>query len=102
MHPWCSGAGFRRGSDAQERPLTLDEAIAKALVRNPDAEAAQEAEKVGEARHQQAVARFLPRVDYIESFNRSNNPVFVFGSLLNQGRFTEENFAIDKLNNPEP
>jgi outer membrane protein TolC len=86
---------------AQETPLTLDEAIEKALLRNPDAEAAQEAEKAGKARHQQAVARFLPRVDYIESWDNGNNPVYVFGSLLNQGRFTEENFAIDRLNNPD-
>ena len=35
-----------------------------------------------------------------ETFTRSNNPVFVFGTLLEQGRFGPENFAIDSLNHP--
>jgi outer membrane protein TolC len=80
----------------------LEEAVEKALQHNPTARAAIEAEKASDARRDQAVARFLPRVDYIESFGRSNNPVFVFGTLLNQGRFTEENFSSDNLNNPDP
>ena len=33
---------------------------------------------------------------------RGNQPVFVFGSLLNQRNFTEANFAIDALNHPDP
>ena len=36
----------------------------------------------------------------MESFQSSNNPVFAFGSLLNQRRFAESNFRIDSLNNP--
>ena len=32
---------------------------------------------------------------------RSNNPVFVFGSLLTQHQFTEQNFAIGRLNRPD-
>jgi len=35
-----------------------------------------------------------------ESVTTSNNPVFVFGSLLEQGRFGPNNFLIDSLNNP--
>jgi outer membrane protein TolC len=35
------------------------------------------------------------------SFTRSNNPVFVFGSLLEQGQFGPENFAINSLNHPD-
>jgi outer membrane protein TolC len=31
-----------------------------------------------------------------------NNPVFVFGSLLEQGRFRQRNFDLQSLNNPEP
>jgi outer membrane protein TolC len=96
------GLGLPAPAWAQDVPLSLEEAIEKALQNNPSARAAQEAEKAGEAQHDQAVARFLPRIDYIESFGRSNNPVFAFGTLLNQGRFTEEHFAVDKLNNPDP
>jgi outer membrane protein TolC len=94
--------GLPPKAGAQEIPLSLEEAIEKALQQNPSARAAVEAEKASDAQHDQAVARFLPRVDYIESFGRSNNPVFAFGTLLNQGRFTEQNFSIDNLNNPDP
>lgn len=94
--------GLPAASGARDVPLSLDEAIEKALQQNPSARAALEAEKISEAQHHQAVARFLPRIDYIETFGRSDNPVFVFGTLLNQGRFTEKNFSIDNLNDPEP
>lgn len=95
------GAGSSSAAHAQEVPLALGEAIARALEHNPSAEAARQAEEASRAQRSQAVSRFFPQVDYIESFNRSNNPVFVFGSLLNQGRFTEENFALDQLNHPD-
>ena len=42
----------------------------------------------------------LPKVNYSESFARSNNPVFVFSSLLTQHQFGIENFAIGPLNRP--
>ncbi len=90
------------GAQVRGVPLSLEAAIEKALLQNPSVSVAKEAQTISQSRQSQAVARFLPRLDYIESFNRSNNPVFVFGSLLNQGRFTEDNFDIDKLNNPDP
>jgi len=49
----------------------------------------------------QARAGGLPKLNYSESFTRSNNPVFVFGSLLTQHQFTEQNFAIGPLNRPD-
>ncbi len=43
----------------------------------------------------------LPKVNYSESFARSDNPVFVFSSLLTQHQFGAENFAIGPLNRPD-
>ena len=54
-----------------------------------------------EARLKQAKSGWWPRVNYQESWQRSNNPVFVFSSRLMQRRFTEQNFAIDDLNHPD-
>ena len=48
-----------------------------------------------------ARAAFLPRIDVSESWQRGNQPVFVFSSLLSQRRFSEANFAIDALNHPD-
>ncbi|MFK8843555.1 hypothetical protein, partial [Escherichia coli] len=49
----------------------------------------------------QARAGFRPKVDVAESWQRGNQPVFVFGSLLAQGRFEAQNFALAALNHPD-
>jgi outer membrane protein TolC len=43
----------------------------------------------------------LPKLNYTESFARSDNPVFVFSSLLTQHQFGTENFNIGPLNRPD-
>ena len=86
---------------AQER-LLLPEAIAAALTANPDVVAAHAATGEAEEQLPQARAGFLPRVDFIQSWQRGNQPVFVFGSLLAQRQFTEADFALGQLNDPEP
>ncbi len=82
-------------------PLTLQEAIARATAGNLDARIAALAEKEAAHRVDQARAGYLPRVDASETWQRGNQPVFVFGSLLNQRRFTEADFALDALNHPD-
>jgi outer membrane protein TolC len=88
-------------SHAQTR-LTLADAIARARSQNPDARAAEIAEREALTRVDQARAGYFPRVDFSEAWQRGNQPVFVFGSLLAQRRFTESNFAIAALNHPDP
>jgi outer membrane protein len=81
--------------------LTLPEAIARAQAANPDARAAEVAERQAAARLTQARAGYLPSVDLTESWQRGNQPVFVFSSLLAQRQFAASNFAIDALNRPD-
>jgi outer membrane protein TolC len=64
--------------------------------------AAEAGEREAAARVRQAHAGWLPRVDFTEGIQRGDMPVYVFGSLLSQRRFTEANFAIDALNHPDP
>jgi outer membrane protein TolC len=85
-----------------QQPLSLQQAVETALGSHPALEAAQAGRDESAAGIQQARAGYLPQVDFSESWQRSNNPVFVFGSLLNQGQFGESNFAISSLNNPDP
>ena len=86
---------------AAQTPLTLTEAIARARARNPDAAGAAAAEREAAQRVTQARAGYLPKVDVIESWQRGNQPVFVFSSLLAQRQFTASNFAIGALNHPD-
>jgi outer membrane protein TolC len=85
---------------AAQAPLTLSEAIARARAQNPDAGSSAAAEREAAARVTQARAGYLPRVDATESWQRGNQPVFVFGSLLSQRRFTAADFALGALNHP--
>jgi outer membrane protein len=86
---------------AAQEVLSLREAVDLALRLNPLVAAANAGEKEAEARIHQALSRYMPRVQFSESLQRSNNPVFVFTSLLTQQQFGEGNFAIDALNRPD-
>jgi outer membrane protein TolC len=72
-----------------------------ALRSNPLVAAAGAGEKEAEARIRQARTGYMPRAQFTEALQRSNNPVFVFSSLLTQHQFSESNFAIGSLNNPD-
>src|SRR3954452_16120667 len=85
---------------AQEA-LTLRQAVDLALRSNPLVAAAGAGEREAEARIHQARSGYLPRMQFSESLQRGNNPVFVFSSLLTQHQFSDANFATDSLNRPD-
>jgi outer membrane protein len=82
--------------------LSLADAIARARRHSTAARGAAAAELEANARVDQARAGYFPRVDVSESWQRGNQPVFAFSSLLAQRRFTAEAFALDALNHPSP
>jgi len=82
--------------------LTLQQAADEALSRNPAVAAADATRAVAAAHLAGARAARLPRVELTESATRGNNPVFVFGSLLEQGVFGAEHFNPAFLNDPDP
>lgn len=81
-------------------PLTLRQAAAEALSRNPQIAAAASEVDAARARLSQARATWLPVVNASANSSRSDNPVFVFASLLEQGRFAQQYFDPNFLNNP--
>jgi outer membrane protein TolC len=83
-----------------QSPLSLSEAIARAKAHNPDALSAAAAEREAAERVTQARAGFFPKVDAAASWQRGNQPAFVFSALLAQRRFTAADFALDALNHP--
>jgi len=58
--------------------------------------------QIADAQLKEARAGWFPLLQFSETFTRGNNPVYVFGSLLEQARFTQANFSLPALNNPEP
>ena len=87
-------------SAAAQTPLSLSDAIARARAQNPDASSSAVGEREAAQRVIQARAGYWPRVDVAESWQRGNQPVFVFSSLLAQRQFTAADFALDALNHP--
>jgi outer membrane protein len=84
---------------AQQR-LSISEAVARALANNPDLAVDAPGQQAARSEFKSTRAGYLPRLDFEQSYLAGNNPVFVFGTLLTQQRFTAENFALPALNSP--
>jgi len=80
--------------------LSLREAVQLALRENKAIAANGAAALAATSRVDEARSGRLPKLNYSESVVRSNNPVFVFSSLLTQHQFGIENFNIGSLNRP--
>jgi outer membrane protein len=82
-------------------PMSLKDAVHLALDKNKAMEASAAAREAAESRVSEARSGNLPKVNYSESWARSDNPVFVFSSLLTQHQFGEQNFQLGPLNQPD-
>ena len=82
-------------------PLTIAQAIEKASRQHPRVEAY--GAKVDGARERitQARSGFLPQAYVSEKFDRTNNPMWAFGTKLNQSSITAPDFDPDRLNTPD-
>lgn len=87
---------------AAQPPLTLDAAVREALEQNRTLVAARSTVTEADLHTREARAGRLPRITVAETWQRGNQPVFVFSSLLAARQFAAANFAIDALNHPDP
>jgi outer membrane protein TolC len=81
--------------------VTLDRAVQQALAQNASLRASRAAVSEADARVAETRSGWYPRVSVTETWQRGNQPVFVFGSLLSSREFAAKNFAIDALNHPD-
>jgi len=82
-------------------PMSIKDAVHRALEKNKSIEASTDAQNAAESHVAGARGGKLPKVNYSESWARSDNPIFVFSSLLTQHQFGEQNFQIGPLNRPD-
>jgi len=82
--------------------LTLERAVGETLARNHALQAARAGADQAAAQADAAQSAWYPRLSVAESWQRGNQPVFVFGTLLSSRQFAAENFLIDSLNHPDP
>src|SRR6266540_308659 len=85
-----------------QEPLTLDRALSAALAHNASLRASRAGVDEAVAGVTEARSGLFPRFSVTESWQRGDQPVFVFSSLLSARQFAATNFAIDALNHPDP
>ncbi|UCH79847.1 MAG: TolC family protein [Nitrospiraceae bacterium] len=81
--------------------LTLKQAVNMALRDNPDLKAYTWSIYSQKNNANAEKGRYYPRFNIEERFLRTDNPTFGFMSKLNQERFSQEDFLINRLNNPD-
>ena len=91
---------FARGAEAGASRLSLADAIATALQQNPNIEAAESQLQAAGERVVQAKSGFHPQLDFTEGYKNTTNPMWAFGTKLNQGVITSEDFDPARLNDP--
>jgi outer membrane protein len=96
------GAGQTNAEGPSRYPAALSptQAVEIALKENPSLSAARLQVEIADQRVVQGRAGFLPRLSVSEGFQRTDNPPQVFTTKLNQESFTAQDFAIDRLNQP--
>ncbi len=86
---------------ANTQPLELKDALNAVLTHNRMVLAALNDEDAAKANLDYADSFALPRFDLSGGYTYSNNPVSAFAFRMNQGRFTQKDFDIAELNDPD-
>jgi len=81
--------------------LTLEQAVDKAITHNPGLQAAQFQSLSAQEKIIQARSGALPQIYFQEQINRTTNPMWAFGTKLNQESITASDFNPDLLNEPD-
>ena len=82
--------------------LTLEQAVDTALRNNPGLKAADAQIEAADAGVLGSASGFLPKVMVSETWSKTDNPLMVLGTKLNQEILTSSDFNPTVINNPEP
>lgn len=91
-----AAAAFADDTGMESRSWTPKEAVIFALKNSPDSRIAAQRINAAIARRDMAESPFRPRLNLSAGYDQTNNPMYSFGNILNQGSFDE---TID-FNNP--
>ena len=85
----------------QEISISLEEVLSKAAEKNYTIKISEEDLNAAKAEYNQTKSVFLPNINVSYSGIATTNPLMAFGSKLNQGILTAEDFNPDLLNDPD-
>jgi len=83
-------------------PISMTEAIHIAVEQNPEIKAALYQMEAVKSNSVIAQSGFYPQLNFSQSFNRTTNPMWAFGTKLNQAAITQGDFDPARLNDPDP
>ncbi len=87
---------------AQEfKDISLDSLMNSVKSKNLTLKINEENLNISKAQYQESLGAILPQLSVSHQGFRTNNPVFAFGSRLNQGIFSQSDFDVNALNNPD-
>ena len=101
LYPTFSGAADNQNGLSSE-PLSMTEAIRIAVKQNPEIKAARFQADAFKSNSAKALSGFYPQINFSETFNRTTNPMYAFGTKLNQEVITTSDFDPQRLNDPDP
>ena len=81
--------------------LSLEQAVDTAIRNNPGLKAADAQIEVADAGLLRSASGFLPKVALSETWSKTDNPLMVFGTKLNQEIVSPADFNPALINNPE-
>ena len=83
------------------KPITKSEVLSKVLEQNTSLKISEQEFLKARAEYRQTNSVFLPNISASHSGIATTNPLMAFGTKLNQGILTPEDFNPDLLNNPD-
>jgi outer membrane protein len=98
---WLGALALPLAAFAQTN-LTLEQAVTTALEKNPTHKAAVFEQRTVATDTKLARSALLPQIGFAEGYQRSDDPVFVFGSRLRRRSFGAADFDLNRLNTPTP
>ncbi len=84
------------------KELSLTQAIETALSHNPQLTVVRSLQTAAEERVTQARSGYLPQIGLSQQYQRTTNPMWAFGTRLNQERIAQPDFDPARLNDPDP
>ena len=91
--------GYLKAADSLD--VSVSGLIENALNNSDRVKASMNSVEVSEGQKLSSMGGFLPHFTLSEAFTRGNDPVYAFGTKLRQSNFTEMDFALPSLNEPD-
>lgn len=87
---------------ASAQEFSFQDAVREMLGENPRLAQTRLQSDASRSQVGEVKAAYWPQLDFVQSWAYSNNPVYAFGTLLNQQRFSAADFSLDAINHPNP